>query len=339
MNKILTIVIPTYNMEKYLHRCLSSLVIDEKLMDILEVLVVNDGSKDNSSSIAHEYQDKYPATFRVIDKENGNYGSCVNRGLKEAQGKYIKILDADDWFVTENLPKYIDFLSTHDADLILNDARVVDAEGCETGRFSCEAIRENLTLPFKKIADLGYFPQMHCVAYKTDLLREHGYVQTEGISYTDQEWTSMPMAYVRTFSYCRTDLYLYLLGREGQTMDVQVMNKTFSNLSKVAFSILAFTTSMEDVEEVNRRYLERKRFSFIITLYENHILKGYYADDAFRGFDSQFEQQYPEAYRPFISKWFIRSWRSRNISLPFACLWEKVKEPLRKYKNLISTRS
>ena len=90
MNKILTIIIPTYNMEKYLRRCLDSLIIDEEGMKQLEVLVFNDGSKDSSSQIAHEYQDKYPDTYRVIDKNNGNYGSCINIGLKEAKGKYVK---------------------------------------------------------------------------------------------------------------------------------------------------------------------------------------------------------------------------------------------------------
>mgnify|MGYP002624493917 CR=1 FL=1 len=93
MNKTLTIVVPTYNMDRYLERCLDSLILPEMLMERLEVLVVNDGSKDKSSEIAHSYEKKYPQTFRVIDKENGNYGSCVNRGLKEATGKYIKNLD------------------------------------------------------------------------------------------------------------------------------------------------------------------------------------------------------------------------------------------------------
>lgn len=90
MEKLITIVIPTYNMEKYLDKCLTSLIVPDEYMELLEVLVVNDGSKDNSSAIAHRYEDKYPQTFRVIDKENGNYGSYVNRGLKEAAGKYIK---------------------------------------------------------------------------------------------------------------------------------------------------------------------------------------------------------------------------------------------------------
>ena len=90
-----SVAVITYNMQDYLNRCLDSLVIEPSLMEQLEVLVVNDGSKDSSSAIAHEYEAKFPCTFRVIDKENGNYGSCVNRGLAEAQGKYIKVLDAD----------------------------------------------------------------------------------------------------------------------------------------------------------------------------------------------------------------------------------------------------
>ena len=78
MTKLLSIIIPTYNMQKYLRHCLDSLLVSDEMMDQLEVLVINDGSKDNSSKIAHEYETKYPNTFRVVDKENGNYGSCVN---------------------------------------------------------------------------------------------------------------------------------------------------------------------------------------------------------------------------------------------------------------------
>lgn len=108
--KILTLLIPSYNMEKYLINCLTSLIVHEKLMKKLEVLVVNDGSKDKTSEIAHRFEKQYPDTFRVIDKKNGNYGSCINRGLKEANGQFIKILDADDTFETSNFSKYLDFL-------------------------------------------------------------------------------------------------------------------------------------------------------------------------------------------------------------------------------------
>ena len=109
---VLTVVIPTYNMQGFLNRCLDSLIVDSALMDSLEVPVINDGSKDNSSVIAHTYQDRFPYTFRVIDKENGNYGSCINRGLAEAKGKYIKVLDADDWFNTKEFEVFLKALKS-----------------------------------------------------------------------------------------------------------------------------------------------------------------------------------------------------------------------------------
>ena len=84
--KALTLIVPSYNMEKYLAKCCESVVVTPELMERLEVIVVNDGSTDKTSEIAHSFERRYPGTFRVIDKENGHYGSCVNRGLAEAKG-------------------------------------------------------------------------------------------------------------------------------------------------------------------------------------------------------------------------------------------------------------
>ena len=92
---VLTVIIPMYNMERYIDQCLSSLLCGEEA-EALEVLVVNDGSTDDSPRIAHAYEARHPNVFRVIDKPNGHYGSCVNRALAEATGKYVKVLDADD---------------------------------------------------------------------------------------------------------------------------------------------------------------------------------------------------------------------------------------------------
>lgn len=84
MRKLLTIIIPTYNMQDYLCRCLDSLIVPDDMMKDLEVLVINDGSKDRSSEIAHSYQDRFPVTFRVIDKENGNYGFVRKPGSERS---------------------------------------------------------------------------------------------------------------------------------------------------------------------------------------------------------------------------------------------------------------
>lgn len=173
MEKILTIVIPTYNMQDYLRRCLDSLIVSDEQMSLLEVLIINDGSKDSSSAIAHEYQNKYPATFRVVDKENGNYGSCINRALKEATGKYIKVLDADDYFSTDNFSSYMCYLQRHDVDLVLNDFVYTTSDGAIPYRWTGRNLPVNQSFSFDKLG-AGSTMMMHAVAYKREIFNYIG---------------------------------------------------------------------------------------------------------------------------------------------------------------------
>lgn len=120
MDKVLSIIIPTYNMSEFLGRCLDSLT-PIKNIDRLDVIIVNDGSVDNSLEIANRYVTSFPESFRVIDKSNGNYGSCINAGLEQATGKYVKVLDADDFYDTPSLESFIATMADIDADLIVTD--------------------------------------------------------------------------------------------------------------------------------------------------------------------------------------------------------------------------
>lgn len=312
MEKILTIVIPTYNMQDYLRRCLDSLIVPEEQMKQLEVLVVNDGSKDNSSAIAHEYQDKYPDTFRVIDKENGNYGSCVNRGLKEATGKYIKILDADDWFDTNTLESYLKYLLLQNCDLVFNDCIKVNENGTEIGTFTIQHMKSNRTYNFSILITKNIFPQMHCVAYKVSKLREIRYFQTEGISYTDQEWVTKPMINIQTVSYFANFLYCYLIGREGQTMNLSVMNRMFDNQKKIAFSLASYSHLLS-VDKEHIDYIRKKCYNFVQYLYYLHIVKGYFDKSDFIIFDSQLKKEYPKLYSYLkCNSVFIILWELHN---------------------------
>lgn len=221
-------------MERYLRKCLNSLILSDERMHMIEVLVINDGSKDLSSQIAHQYEIAYPLTFRVIDKENGNYGSCVNRGLKEATGKYVKILDADDSFNTKEFDVLVSILLQLDVDMVLTDYLTVDEE-------NVEQTAPKITLPCNTIlnlidyyqnADLLYL-QMHSITYKRQLLIDLKYHQTEGVSYTDKEWVFLPLVLVKTFYYSPLSVYRYLLGRVGQTMDDKIYKCNISQLMVV----------------------------------------------------------------------------------------------------------
>lgn len=303
MNKLLTIVIPTYNMQNYLHRCLDSLVLnDETLMEQLEVLVLNDGSKDNSSAIAHEYKEKYPNTFRVIDKENGNYGSCINRGLKEATGKYIKVLDADDWFDTANFEKYLQFLAKTDVDLVLSDFDNVSEDGTVQ-----KTHLYNIPDGEWRISELGdalYDMWMHAVTYKRAIFEGLNYHQTEGISYTDQEWIFLPMSRVKSLCGFPHVVYKYLVGREGQTVDPKIFARNISQ------EIRSWKTQQEEWETSAQSgrgdaeaYMWYRLKSRVIAIETNMILYYYngYKNDMLEELDKYIQTHNADLYREMES--------------------------------------
>ena len=119
MAKLLSISIAAYNVENFLKGTLDSLLADEETLAKMEVIVVNDGSKDRTAEIAREYCDRYPESFRLIDKENGGYGSTINSAVRVASGKYFRLLDGDDWYFTENQKGYVEFLEKTEADIVL----------------------------------------------------------------------------------------------------------------------------------------------------------------------------------------------------------------------------
>lgn len=226
-------------MEKYLEKCLNSLLIKEHL-EKLEILIINDGSKDNSLHIAQVYEKKYPQIVRVINKENGNYGSCINRGLKESTGKYIKILDADDSYDTDLLAQYINEISDIDTDMIINDFVTVDINNKETSspyNYSFP-IQEKFSLLNYQTLDNIQKLCMHSVAYKRSNLIEISYKQTEGISYTDIEWVFLPLTKVISAYYFNKPLYRYLIGRDGQTMDINIYIKNSSQLLQIVSNFI-----------------------------------------------------------------------------------------------------
>lgn len=312
-NKLLTIVVPTYNMERLLDNCLTSLIMsDNSLMELFEVLIIIDGATDRSSEIAHQYQDKFPQTFRVIDKENGNYGSCINRGLEEAKGKYIKVLDADDLFCTESLCKVMKKLKELDIDLLLTNYETIDEDGNVKGSFGFN-VPKNTVTEATELSYMGKYIAMHAVIYKTENLRQMGYKQTEGISYTDQEWIFAPMQTVRTFYYMDECLYKYLVGRDGQTMDVKALVKNMhQNITVLSRNIHDYNTL--DKSLPTYRYLCGKMKSFVEFVYTQYLFHTDVMDvTPLIAFDKEFKTLCPELYAyantlkggklPFVKVW------------------------------------
>ena len=233
MEKILTVIVPSYNMEKYLSKNLESLIVEKPLFDLVDVIVVNDGSKDRTSEIAHGYAQRYLNSIRVIDKPNGNYGSCVNVGVRAARGKYVRVLDADDYVDGQLFSKFLAWLKGVDVDLALTDYETVNECG---GLIS----RKSFSLPAGEfgITELGGdFTEGHSITYRTKNLLKIGYEQIEGISYSDLQWSTIPQLATRKISYFPQPVVKYLMGRAGQTMDVRYQSRNYWMSAKVVLAI------------------------------------------------------------------------------------------------------
>lgn len=344
MKKILSIIIPTYNMEQYLAHCLNSLLIIEKL-DMLDVWIVNDGSKDSSSLIAHQYADKYPETFHVIDKPNGNYGSCINTALPRCVGKYIKILDPDDSFDIKSLNKVLEVMSIIDVDLFLTDYCVVDERGI-VKQNSHSILPQSSILNFTDVYNAKYWRnfQMHSVAYKRENLLAMNYRQTEGIFYTDQEWIFAPMITVDTIYYLPISLYRYLLGRDGQTMDKNVMLRNLKSLFTVFDSLLDSYNGYSGMD-YKKEFLEDSLVGKLKYIYSNALLLKLYPHKEFLLFDEKIRRKsltiYQRTNRLKANKYlpisYVKLWREESFFFLSVtrCVWRLVSFVIRTKRRII----
>lgn len=271
--KILSIIVPSYNMEKYLPKCLGSLIVSPELMERLEVMVVNDGSKDRTSEIAHEFAAKWPNTFKVIDKANGHYGSCVNAGLAIVSGKYVRILDADDYVDTSLFSEFLSVLENCNADVVITGMRTVNPDGC--------ILFENVgaIAPARTVTSIDNLHGtsllwVHQLVYRTSIFSGGWYKQIEGQQYTDCQWSGTPMLRVKTLYYHDKPVSCYLVGRAGQSMDPAVRIRCLSQQINIDL-YLAMVYSKgrpKDCERGAWDYFERLTFRELGRIYETCIL-------------------------------------------------------------------
>ena len=226
MEKLLTIIVPVYKVEAYINKCLDSLLVTPELMQRLEVLLINDGTPDNSAEMSREYVKRFPETFRQIDKENGGHGSAWNVGLKEARGKYLRFLDSDDWFT--NLDCLMEDLETTDADIVFNP---FIKEFSYEGRTECVDVPKSqgtsrITSAMWGVSRWGYHNvNFWAATYRTDILKPLQPLFAERTMFDDYIITWAPLVNGRLFCTFNYPVYHYLIGRPGQSMSATQQRK------------------------------------------------------------------------------------------------------------------
>ncbi len=319
MGKILTIGIPVYNMEKYLERCLDSVTGIPNLEDV-EIIVVNDGSKDRSLEIAKTYEHRFPTSVKVIDKPNGGWGSGINRSIKEATGTYFKSLDSDDWFDTNQLSKFVDVLKNITADLVLSALNEVNEHG---DIINTRAYDTEFT---DKVFGFGQFLKettlcgpIHAITYRTNLLRDNNFLVWEKF-YGDLDYISTPLEHVRTIYQTNLNIYQYFIGREGQSISIEGYRKHLDDYLAVARKAIKLDSARADITSQELRAIlwqtvkERALWPYKLLLQQNYLGKEPYAQAKLKEFDSFIKTNHPRLYKAIATE------RLKGF-IPYILLW------------------
>ena len=295
--KLLTISIAAYNVEKFLKKTIDS-IIETNRLDLIEILIVNDGSRDNTAKIAKEYQNRYPDSIRLIDKENGGHGSTINRGMIEAKGKYFRALDGDDWVEPGNLRKLIDELQRIDADIILSDF-------CK-----CYENGNKEVVSFEKLNKAGLYEisdilknvdwmNYHTIIFNTELVKKNMVQLDENCFYVDTELMIFYIPIINKVYYYNDFIYCYRLGLSDQSVSPESRMKNISHSRKVAERILTF------FNQINEQTTKDKQ-TYIVQGITNHCIWHYKSLLYFtaskekkreiRDFDYKIKKYYPQIY-------------------------------------------
>lgn len=298
MEKLLTIVVPTYNTEQYLEKCIKSVINDDYIRKI-EILIVIDGSPDNSIVIAKSFAEKYPNSIFVINKDNGGHGSTINCGLLKSTGKYFRILDSDDWLDQENFSKYLAILEKSNEDIILTHV-------------AKEYVYEN-TVIVDQIPDFEYnyvydldksdssklpmnlFSMARCT-YKTELLKNSELSLLENTLFEDTYLHIFPFIFLKKFIFYDFVLYHYLIGRPGQSVSKELLRRNHNHWYKVIDQMVGFYAK-------NCNSFSTNNEKYVLDELKYYVSQMYYKINHLKYFDSKIE---------------LKKWNMYVENLPFA---------------------
>ena len=265
--KLLSIAIPCYNSEGYMRNCIESLLPGG---EDVEIIIVDDGSGDGTAAIADEYAEKYPTIVRTIHQENGGHGAAVNTGLANATGLYYKVVDSDDWVDADAYRQVLDTLRKFvkeqtPVDMLLTNYVYEKVSEHHQRRMIYSLLFESdriTTWSEMKHNVKGFSILMHSVTYRTQMLRDCGLKLPEHTFYVDNLFVYEPLPYVKTIYYLNVDFYRYYIGREGQSVNEQIMIKRLDQQLRVNYRMI----DAYDLWSIEEKHLREYMLSYLETI-------------------------------------------------------------------------
>lgn len=306
--KVVTFVIPAYNSKSYIRKCLDSFLTKEDKPNY-EVLVVSDGSQDETYEICAQYAQKYQDTFRAVQKENGGHGSVINAAVPMITTKYFKVVDADDWVDTKNLAKYCEELAHTDADVVLTNYQMIDAVSNEITNWKTylddydkEYTLSELNDQWKNICRCFTF---HGLTYRTEFYRQYGMRLLEHVYYEDQEFAAVPLCYSKRIKAFNLNIYQYRVGDSGQSVSLESRLRQMHHTDQVLHHMLQYAADhTQCLDAAGRLCLERKIAGFALSHFTMLWLGARDKKEARRLAD-ELKNQYTNIYQMLKKKYLI----------------------------------
>ena len=258
--KLLTVTVPCYNSQAYMRKALDTLLTGG---DALDIIVIDDGSRDDTGAIADEYAAAHPDIVRVVHQENGGHGAGINRGIERAKGLYFKVLDSDDRAEPEALKallKAMAALKDDPVDLVVHDYVYDRPERQAVHRISYRgAFPAGKRFTWDEAKHIGLSTQfmIHALCYRTQLLRDMGLTLPEHCFYEDNLYIYRPLPKVKTLYYCPEAVYGYFVGRADQSANHQVLLRHIGNITDIAEQMVCSYSwaEMEKLPAKLRKYM------------------------------------------------------------------------------------
>lgn len=260
--KLLSIAVPCYNSQDYMRNCVDSLLEGGNLV---EILIVDDGSKDDTADIADEYAAKYPTIVKAIHQENGGHGEAVNAGLRNATGLYFKVVDSDDWVNKEAYLAILEKLreitgGPQTLDMMISNF-VYEKQGAKRKK----VMRYKSYMPVDQLftwkemgrMPIGKYILMHSVIYRTGLLRDCGLKLPKHTFYVDNLFVYQPLPHVKTMYYMDVNFYRYFIGRDDQSVHEDVMIRRIDQQLLVNRMMIDTIAGVRNIDKNIKRYMLR----------------------------------------------------------------------------------
>ena len=261
--KLLTVTVPCYNSQDYMENCIKSLLVGGEKV---EIIIIDDGSNDNTGAIADAYAEKYPSIVRVIHQENGGHGEGINQGVRHATGKYFKVVDSDDT-LSADFPAFLAKLEECEdqggVDLIVTNYYYVHADGKGDRSINySNALPENKIFTWKETKPflMTQLLTIHSCTFRTELMRKWGEELPKHVFYEDNLMVYKTVPFIEKMCYMNVDLYRYWIGRPDQSVQQSAMMKRYHH--QILVTEKCFTSCRLDsvTEPRLKRYMKHELF-------------------------------------------------------------------------------